>query len=688
MVSDLKRPLGVGILLGLLAALLVIGMGVLALLQLNRISRTMDTLTNQLAVERGLAKDIVGQVQVVRFHMNSYVSSQRQADIDGFYEAYTELRHLLIRAQEVCSDEERAATLAHIHQTVEAYGDAFDEVVNIIRKRQRTQAEILDIQEHLIKDRLYALRINSTFLGSPESFLAYGNARDALEKMQLATTRYLADGNEADAVRVGIGYREAQTAFSKLGDNLQSAAQAETLGEAQAAARTYYEAVTELREDQVTLRLLLQEMREDMEPSINAKSLDIAADIEGEFEQQNAFSQDAIAQATLVLLATTLFAVVAGAGLGNVIMRRTAERVRAQRALRRSEQRYRTLFEGIPVGLYRTTPDRQFINANPALVNMLAYPDRETLLAIPTSEIYVTQADYDRWQALLDTEGTVHSFELQLRQYQGDVIWAKTNVRAVRDADQHILYYEGSVEDITEQKRAEADLVEAQKQLIRQEKLAVLGQMAGGVGHELRNPLSVIANAIYYLQMTLTEIDQTGREYLQIIADEVNNANKIITDLLDFGRIRASDLGPTQVADVIATVLKQTPPADNVEIKTQIPEALPPAYVDGRQMEQVLANLITNAYQAMSEGGALTISADRTNSHIALTVTDTGCGIPAKNMEKLFEPLFTTKRRGIGLGLTVSKMLVEANHGTIQATSEENVGTTFTLTLPLRGQTQ
>jgi PAS domain S-box-containing protein len=682
MFSGLKRHSSIGILLSLLVALLlIIGMGGLALLQLNRISSTVDNLTNQLAVERGLSKDIVGQVQVVRFHMNVYVSTKSQTDLDRFYKAYNELTRLLARAETSCSDEVRQAMLAEINLAVEAYGNTFDEVVKIIRKQQGIQAEILDIQEHIIEDRLFALRIHSTFLNEPQIFLAFGNAQDALEKMRLATAHYLVEGDKASAVRIGLGYEEAQTAFSNLEENIQGPLQAENLEEAKAAAATYYETVRILQEDQASLRSLLQTMREDLEPEINETSMAIATNIEEEFEKQNASSQEAAAQARFVLSVATLFAVLTGMGLGIVITRRTRELVRAQKTLRESEERYRSLFEGVPVGLYRTTPNNQFIDVNATLVQMLDYPDRETLLTVSMPEIYVTETDRERWQARMEDQEMVRNFEFQLRRYDGTVIWARTNIRAIRDADK-ILYYEGSVEDITEQKRAEAALVEAQKQLIHKQKLAVLGKLAGGVGHELRNPLSVISNALFYLQMILTDIDETGKEYLQIIADEVKNANKIISDLLDFGRIRASDRHPVQVADIVASVLEQKSPSDEIAVDIQLPEGLPSVYVDARQIEQVLLNLVTNAYEAMPGGGVLTISAVSADHDVVLTVTDTGAGISDENVEKLFEPLFTTKPHGIGLGLAMSKMLVEVNQGTIEVTSETGVGTSFTLTLP------
>ncbi|MEE9617440.1 MAG: ATP-binding protein, partial [Anaerolineae bacterium] len=261
------------------------------------------------------------------------------------------------------------------------------------------------------------------------------------------------------------------------------------------------------------------------------------------------------------------------------------------------------------------------------------------------------------------------------------------------------------------------------ERLVRQEKLAVLGQLAGGVGHELRNPLGVISNAVYFLQMTLSDADETTREYLNIIGSEVRNSEKIISDLLDFARTRTPERKEIAVSDLVAQVLQKRPPPENVQVTTEIPPDLPSVFVDPRQMGQVLGNLVTNGYQAMPEGGRLTIHVSegevtgRPGDDLSATpspclrvsISDTGCGIPQENLEMLFEPLFTTKAKGIGLGLAVSKNLVEANGGSIEVESpstglpsatlgtsragpstelragEEGKGSTFTVTLPTKG---
>jgi PAS domain S-box-containing protein len=258
--------------------------------------------------------------------------------------------------------------------------------------------------------------------------------------------------------------------------------------------------------------------------------------------------------------------------------------------------------------------------------------------------------------------------------------------------------------DITDRKRAEDDirrlneelelkvkertrqLLDAQEELIRKEKLAILGQLAGSVGHELRNPLGVMSNAVYYLQTVLADRDDTVREYLDIIKNEIFGAERIVSDLLDAVRTKPPRPQLVSAEDVIRTGLEKCRIPENITVDIRA-ETQQPVLVDPLQMKQVFVNLISNAVEAMPEGGTLRISA-RVSGHpssIEISIADTGEGITPENMKKLFQPLFTTKARGIGLGLVVVKNITEANSGTVSVDSETGKGTTFTVTLPAKG---
>jgi len=248
-------------------------------------------------------------------------------------------------------------------------------------------------------------------------------------------------------------------------------------------------------------------------------------------------------------------------------------------------------------------------------------------------------------------------------------------------AGQQLAQYSEHLEEMVKERTRE--LLEAQERLVRQEKLAVLGQLAGSVGHELRNPLGVISNAAYYLKLIQPDADTKVKEYLNMVEKETITANKIITDLLDFTRIKSVEREPVAVSELVRQTLERFPVPSPVEVVLEIPADLPPVYADPRQMTQVLGNLTVNACQAIPSGGKLTITAHRQEQKVAIAVKDNGVGIPPENMSKLFEPLFTTKFKGIGLGLAVSKKLAEANGGHIEVESEPGQGTTFSVYLPV-----
>ena len=225
-------------------------------------------------------------------------------------------------------------------------------------------------------------------------------------------------------------------------------------------------------------------------------------------------------------------------------------------------------------------------------------------------------------------------------------------------------------------------LKEAQDALIKREKLSTLGQIAGGIAHELRNPLGVISNAVYFLQMTMAEGDEIVKEYLGIIQKEVQDAERIVRSLLDFMRVRPPEKEWITVEGLINEVLSAYTIPENIKLKLDF-RGENKVFVDINQIERCFSNLLHNAIQAMTpKGGELIIRTIPQKDQVITQFIDTGPGISKSDLEKIFEPLFTTKARGIGLGLTVAKSLVEANGGKIMAESEEGKGSVFTVTLP------
>lgn len=229
------------------------------------------------------------------------------------------------------------------------------------------------------------------------------------------------------------------------------------------------------------------------------------------------------------------------------------------------------------------------------------------------------------------------------------------------------------------------ELHEAQESLVRREKLAMLGQLAGSVGHELRNPLGVMTNAIYYLLMVLKEAPGDVKEYLGILRTQIALSEKIIGDLLDFARVKQPQVETVAVETIVREQLERAGNLNGVKLVEEIASGLPPVRVDRIQIGQVVLNLVTNALQAMEgSAGTLTVRTMRgSNGYVRLEVSDTGVGMTPNQLDKIFEPLFTTKARGIGLGLAVSRTLMHSNGGEISATSEEGKGSTLSIDLPI-----
>jgi signal transduction histidine kinase len=226
-------------------------------------------------------------------------------------------------------------------------------------------------------------------------------------------------------------------------------------------------------------------------------------------------------------------------------------------------------------------------------------------------------------------------------------------------------------------------LKETLEKLYRAEKLAAIGKLAGAIGHELRNPLGVIKNSAYFLNLKLQpSADDKIKKHLEIIEKEVGASTLIIEDILSFARIKMPEQKPVEIAPLIRESVESLPAPEGITVDIRPAEGLPRAFIDRAQIGQVFTNLIKNAYQAMPQGGRLTISTSLKGNFLEVAFADTGVGIPPENLPKLFEPLFTTKEKGTGFGLAIVASIVEGHKGKVEVESKIGEGTTFKILLP------
>ena len=385
---------------------------------------------------------------------------------------------------------------------------------------------------------------------------------------------------------------------------------------------------------------------------------------------------------------------------------------KAEAALVLTEQKYRSIFENAVEGIYLLGADGRYLTANPSLARIYGYESPAELLAVlgnPSHGLYSNPAE---GRALLDrarSEGFVSSFEAEVFCKDGRKIWISQNIRSVRDESGGLMHFEGTLEDITERRqsaqelsqlnreleKALAELKATQGQIIQQERLRALGQMAGGIAHDFNNALTPILGFSELLIEVPNVLEDQAKssEYLQVIRTAARDAASIVARLKEFYR-------SNETKDVFALVdlqhlarqaVAMTQPkwkdqalagGINIAIEKRL-EAVPAIAGEESALREVLTNLIFNAVDAMPAGGTITVGTRVESGMVHLEVADTGMGMSEQVRERCLEPFFSTKgERGTGLGLSMVFGIVKRHGGSIEIESESGVGTKFILAFP------
>jgi PAS domain S-box-containing protein len=378
---------------------------------------------------------------------------------------------------------------------------------------------------------------------------------------------------------------------------------------------------------------------------------------------------------------------------------------RVQDALMESESQYRQLVNVAQEGIWALDCNYRTVFVNPRMAEMLGYAESELVgksLFEFLNEKHIEQAKHFLGQF---KQGVKGHFQYEFTRKNGSIVYSSIETSVISDDEGKPLGTLAMVSDITDRKVLEikvnnyskhlksmvelrtAQLKDANERLVRSERLAAIGELAGMVGHDLRNPLAGIKNATYYLKKKGTAISEAqAKEMLQTIDKCVEHSNKIVSDLLDYSKEIRLELQECSPRLLLLESLAMVRVPEKVKIVNNLLHKQT-LEVDSDKIERVFANLIKNAIDAMPNGGKITIDS-KVNENMEISFTDTGIGISDEILPKIFSPLFTTKAQGMGFGLAICKRIIESHGGMITVKTAVNQGTTFTVTLPVKSKVE
>jgi PAS domain S-box-containing protein len=383
------------------------------------------------------------------------------------------------------------------------------------------------------------------------------------------------------------------------------------------------------------------------------------------------------------------------------------ERKLAETALAQSEQAYRTLFENVPIGLYRISAEGLLLDVNPALVTMLGYEDQRSLLGKHIAGLYVDPADDEKFKNEMKKSNILSSFVAEYRRADGTTFWTEDYTHAVQNEAGVLLFYEGSLIDITQRRKSEELIRQYASELeMRVEERTIelvranrtKDEFLANMSHELRTPLTgVLGFSETLLGGVQGPINEKQSRSLEMIYSSGQHLLGLINDILDVSKIESGKfelkLDNISVNDLCQSSLvfiKQLAQKKSINVEYSPTSTASRIFADPKRLKQVLVNLLNNAVKFTPEKGKVTleVQADAKAGQIQFSVTDTGIGITLEDLQKLFKPFvqldssLSRQYEGTGLGLNLSKKLVELHGGSIGVESEAGKGSRFYFTIP------